>query len=185
MDQKLTTLGGMYALIGAHLAQLALNWHNDALIIRQRLNFFGTDVIPPNVVASSHFFFRGIRLFMAILILATTLSFEWCTSKDVICDSNVSHATHTFGALFGFFSGCIFLRVRSSKPLIRITQNILRFIIYGVAALCIFGMYMKKEEEPWCPWMEYERKCQDWCYRKDYSQSADLCKNVNFTICYN
>ena len=183
MDQNLFSLGGMYALVGAHLAQLVLNWHNDALIIRQRLNFFGTDVIPPDVVASSNFFVRGIRLLMAILILATTLSFKWCTSKDLICDSNVSHATHAFGALFGFFSGCIFLRVRSSKPLIRIIQNVLRFTIYGVAALCIFGMYMKMEEEAWCPWMEYERKCQDRCYEKPYNLSSDPCKNASFTIC--
>ena len=173
----------MYALIGAHLAQLILNWHNDAFILRQRLNFFGTTAKPPQVVASSNYFVRTIRLAIAVIILATTLNFEWCSKEDTICDTDISHVTHIYGAVFGVLSGCIFLRARRCKIPIRIAQNTLLVIIYGLAALWIFGNFWKKREEEWCPWIEYERKCQDLCYRKNFTESAGLCKNVSFTIC--
>ena len=64
------------------------------------------------------------RLLFAALTLGVALKFEWCADENY-CETGVSHATHAFGALFGLLSGCVFLRVRSTKRPIRIAQNIL------------------------------------------------------------
>ena len=153
--------GGLYALVAAHLAQLILNWHSDAFALRQRLNFFGnwcTKTRPQRPEAMPLGNMQRIaRLVFAALTLCVALKFE--TGED-----GVSHVTHAFGALFGLLSGCVFLRVRSSKRAIRIIQNILLVLICGFTILSIFGYYMTASDEQWCPWKEYETRCQEHCY---------------------
>ena len=169
----------MYALIGAHLAHLVLNWHNDAFVLRQRINCFGIDRKPPALSSSS--VLRSVRLLMVILILAFKINSTLSPEKDF---SEVSHVTHIFGALFGFLSGCIFLRARSAKKAIRYAQNIPLVLIYGSAALWIFSMFRMNTDKEWCPWIEYERKCQDQCYLHNKStSSAGLCADATFTLC--
>ena len=181
----------MYALVAAHIAQLLLNWHNDAFVLRQRINVYGAGLTsngvkkykPPEALPMSTFshLFRIGRLFCAALILIVTLKLH-CTHSD-FCDTDISHATHTFGALFGLLTGRIFLRVRSTKRPIRIGQNILLVLVYGFAALCIVAMYMKTSNDEWCPWIEYERVCQERCYRKNVTSAEHLCTKAKINLC--
>ena len=191
MDSNLNFSGGMYALVAAHIAQLLLNWHNDAFVLRQRVNIYGAGFTangvkkykPPVALPMNTFshLVRIGRLFCAGLTLIVTLKLHCTDSK--FCDTDISHATHTFGALFGLLTGCIFLRVRSTKRPIRVGQNILLVLVYGLAALWMFAMYMKTYDDEWCPWIEYERVCQDRCYRKSLNSTKTICTNVNINIC--
>ena len=159
---------------------MILNWHSDAFALRQRLNFFGeccpkrpTKPLRPEAMPLRNMW-RIARLLCAALTLGVTLKFESCADEKN-CKTGVSHATHAFGALFGLLSGCVFLRVRSTKRPIRIAQNILLVLILGFTILCIFGYYMTASFDQWCPWKEYEARCQEQCYVK----SIPLCYRLN------
>ena len=161
------SLGGLYALVAAHVALLILNWHSDAFALRQRLNFFGTfrtGTLRPEAMMLGKWKRIG-RLIFAVLTLGITLKFEWCTENN--CEHGVSHATHVFGALAGLLSGCVFLRTGRSKRPIQIAQNILLVLIYGSALLLIFGGYMSTDVDEWCSWEKFHKICQKRCYLKE------------------
>ena len=170
-------VGALYALVAAHVAQLILNWHNDAFALRQRLNFFGPlRTGSKNPQASMLGPWKRIgRLTFSVLTLALALKFESCNNDDD-CKGGVSHATHAFGALAGLLSGCVFLKVGRLKRPIRIVRNILFVFIYGMAVLCIFGMYMKAPDV--CSWAEFEKNCQNRCYLKQGTCLQNHCNDT-------
>ena len=178
----------MYALIAAHLAQLFLNWHDDALVLRQRVNFFndsksvkvGENPNPPKAMPLSGMY-RVFRLFFAAIVLIITLRFDWCSeSNKELCDTDVSHATHAFGALSGFLTGCIFLRSRSFKRPIHLLKNFLLIFVYGLSICYIISKhYMTVENgNKGCPWIEYERVCQSQCYCSLDSVTSAYCNST-------
>jgi hypothetical protein len=185
-------LAGVYALIAAHLAQLFLNWHNDAFVLRQRLNFFGdgnplNGALPPEALPA-FLPCRLFRLFAAGLVLIITLKFNWCNENlnNELCDTDVSHASHAFGALGGLLTGLIFLRARSFKRPIHFLKTVLFMLVYGLSFCYIINKYFfetyKEQSDTNCPWIEYEIECQKQCYQRNYTNDA---LNCTVSICQN
>ena len=138
--------GGTHALVAAHLAQLILNWHDDAFVLRQRTNClaYSTDTNQPQGHKAPHVlpgyaFLRWGRLLGALVVICATLKFAPCDNiRSHLCVHDghcacISHATHGFGALSGLFTGCLFLKVRHFKKRIKYFRTIL---------LCIFGLIL-------------------------------------------
>lgn len=183
----------MYALVAAHVAQLILNWHNDAFVLRQRINLFGRGTSingeekyePPEALPLSRIV-RMLRLIVAGLYIVVTLKFDWCTNNDDNCfDTDVSHATHLYGALAGLLTGCMFLRVRSYKRPVYLFQNFLLMLVYGVSICVIIGQYYKTANDDGniCNWIEYERVCQDKCYRRPRSLVMENNLTCTVSLC--
>ena len=173
----------MYALIAAHLAQLILNWHNDAFVLRQRLNLCGDkNVVSRPEAVAGYLPYRWIRLIVAGVALFTTLKFNWCSQKpNELCDTDTSHSAHTFGALGGLLTGLIFLRARSFKKPIYLLKNILFIFVYGLSVCYIINKYFfetYKNEGDKCPWIEYERVCQSQCYLEKCNESLNCTVNL-------
>ena len=177
----------MYGLVAAHIAQLIFNWHNDALVLRQRVNIFGggsslngeenhepPEAIPAPGVA------RVARLIVAVVVLGVTLKFKW--DADENDRSGVCHSTHAFGAIAGLLTGCIFLRVRGfSKRPVYLFKRFLLLLVYGAAFCVIIARFYHKSSEKGsdtCSWMEYERVCQDQCYLFRNSNDTNCTVNV-------
>jgi len=178
----------VYALIAAHLAQLLLNWHNDAFVLRQRVNLFGdrnssNGALPPEALPA-FLSWRLLRLFAAGLVLIVTLKFNWCKEdSNELCDTDVSHAAHAFGALGGLLTGLIFLRARSFKRPIHLFKNVLFMLVYGLSFCYIINKYFFEEtyngeREKNCPWIEYERVCQTQCYEHRYTDDLNCTVNI-------
>ena len=169
-------VGGMYALVGAHLAQLVLNWENDSFAMRQRMNFCGMkDVLydsrPPAVLPASRFV-RWFRLILALVVLGSTLK-PLPSCEDVEID-RVSHHAHLFGALSGILSGCIFLKVRTFTKQMRYIRNFLKYVFWFIILLVVLRFVIIRfkiakdpleEDQNYCPWFQYEKLCQDLCYQ--------------------
>ena len=184
----------MYALVAAHLAHLLLNWRNDSFILRQRINCGTVKNLtkkqithkPPQVLPASGLI-RWFRLVAALLVLIVTLKLETCSSDSMeVCDTDVSHTshnTHLFGALSGFMTGCLFLRARTFPKFCVKIKYLLLGVVYG-SLICYmitkFYNETTKTGREICPWIEYERVCQDQCYRKicntDLNCTVNLCK---------
>ena len=158
--------------MACHFAQLVFNWHNDSFVLRQRVNFFHDEKSsngekhhkPPEAFPMPRLV-RLFRLTLSTIILIFILTQNWC-GKDAseLCDGYVSHTTHAFGALIGFLSGSIFLRVRSFKRPFYIFQITLFILLYGFAFVWMFGRFYYFKMNDNCPWVEYERLCQHQCY---------------------
>ena len=179
----------MYALIAAHLAHLILNWSNDSFVLRQRINCFSFETSAdkkkihklPQVLPASGLV-RWFRLFAAVLVLIVTLKLDSCSSDPKkLCDTDVSHITHTFGALSGLMTGCIFLRARSFKPVVLKFKYLLLGIVYSLSFYYIihkFYIEATQNEGEICPWIEYERVCQDQCYRNKCNTDLNCTVNI-------
>ena len=103
---------------------------------------------------------------MALLIVIMIQN--WCDSdKSELCDRDVSHATHAFGALAGILTGSIVLNVRIVNRPLFIFRRTLLILIYGFAILWIFANYYSSLKNNDCPWIEYEALCQRQCYIPD------------------
>ena len=112
------------------MAQLILNWHDDAFVLRQRTNCVRYSANEPQDHKAPHVLpgyalLRWGRLLGALVVIFGTLKYG--DSDDI------SHATHGFGALSGLFTGCLFLKVRHFKKCIRYFRTIL---------LCVFGLIL-------------------------------------------
>lgn len=172
----------MYALISAHLAHLIWNWSNDSLVLRQRVNCIGAGNLkndvgthkPPHVLPASRYV-RWFRLIAALLVLIVTLKFDYGDKPD---DMHVSHTTHAFGALAGLTTGCIFLKARSSIRIVHTLKVVLLMFVYSFPICYIITEYYKahyESHEKVCPWIEYERVCQNQCYLKIQSGQGTNC----------
>ena len=173
-------VGGMYALVGAHLAQLVLNWENDSFAMRQRTNFCGmgddqNEQQPPAVLPASRLI-RWFRLILALVVLGFTLKpLPTCEKVEI---DRVSHHAHLFGALSGILSGCIFLKVRTFTKQMRYIRNFLKYVFWFIIFLVILQFAIirfnvakhqaywtiLRNDQAYCPWNEYEKLCQDDCY---------------------
>ena len=183
-------IGGVFALVAAHLAQSIFNWHNDSFVLRQRVNLFRESSKrdgshkPPEALPIRGLW-RMLRLIITIIILIASInSIKFTCIRDELCDHDVSHATHVFGALAGLLTGMIFLKVRSFKRPFYIFQNILFILLYGIALIWIFGRLYNALQNDYCPWVEYEEVCQRQCYRPDENhQFNNSVYNCTVNLC--
>ena len=163
----------MYALVGAHLAQLVLNWENDSFAMRQRMNICGIgedkrEQKPPAVLPASRLI-RWFRLILALVVLCFTLQ-----PIDHVSIDAISNKAHLFGALSGVLSGCTFLKVRNKQVTkqMRYMRNILKYafwfsISYVIVQFIVIRFEVAKgfeERQEYCPWFQYECICQKRCY---------------------
>ena len=167
------------------MAQLVLNWHDDAFVLRQRMNCLGYS---PNEHSShkaphalpEYGYLRWCRLFLALIVIFGTLQLAPCDDNQRhLCDYDVSHVTHSFGALSGLLAGCLFLKVRHFKKCIRYFRNTL-LGIYGFIVSAVIIKFLLEEfddDKEHLSWNEYETMCQNQCYGQRMN-----C-NANVTIC--
>ena len=192
----------MYALVGAHLAQLVLNWENDSFALRQRTNFCGmgddeNEQQPPAVLPASRLI-RWFRLILALVVLGFTLKpLPICEKFET---DRVSHPAHLFGALSGILSGWIFLKVRNFTKQMHYIRNFLKYVFWFIIFLVILvfvilrfkiakdtgkDLFFFGIDQKYCPWFEYEKLCQDLCYDRAHSngtQCAELKENCGFKL---
>ena len=171
----------MYALVGAHLAQLVLNWENDSFAMRQRMNICGmgdhtNEQKPPAVLPASRII-RWFRLLLALVVLCLTLK-PLPQKCEVLGFDPISHRAHLFGALSGVLSGWIFLKARKCTKQMQNIRNMLKYVFWFIIFLVVlqfaivrFNVAKDKaywtilrNDQAYCPWNEYEKLCQDDCY---------------------
>merc|ERR1712061_403254 len=104
-------------------------------------------------------YLRLCRLFLPLLVIFSTLELAPCDdSRHHLCDYDVSHVTHSFGALSGLLAGCLFLKARHFKKCIRYFRNTLLciygFIISAVIVKFLLEVYDNDKEQ--ISWKEYE-----------------------------
>ena len=190
----------MYALVGAHLAQLLLNWQNDSFVMRQRMGIgiigMGDDAIeqkPPAVLPK--FYLRWWRLIFALLVLCLTLK-----PLDHESIDDISHKTHLFGALSGVLSGFIFLKMRNRQVTTQMNymRNSLKYAFWFLISYVIvrfISIQFKvakgfENDQNYCPLSEYECICQSQCYPTpsvqlpacNFTISVSLQKNCSFNL---
>ena len=191
----------MYALVGAHLAQLVLNWENDSFALRQRTNFCGmgddqNEQQPPAVLPASRLI-RWFRLILALVVLGFTLKpLPTCEKVEI---DRVSHHAHLFGALSGILSGCIFLKVRTFTKQMRYIRNFLKYVFWFIIFLVILqfvvirfkiakepekDLFFLGKDQNYCPWYQYEKLCQDLCYKREHS-NVTRCTQIKETCGFN
>ena len=138
MKIYISFVGGVFALIAAHLSHLFLNWNDDTFVFRQSIDWDGRrtndkkDHKPPQALPS--IFARNIR-YVRLLIVLLLLIFELVESSYRLGSNNVSHAAHAFGALAGFIMGIIFLRARYLRAYEKKMKNVLVVVFYAFAFL--------------------------------------------------
>jgi hypothetical protein len=179
----------VYALIAAHIAHLILNWGNDSVVMVQRMSCIsgrnssrGEKNRKPHFTLPASGLIRWFRLFVAALILFMTLQHKPChsNSKDTcaLTPTDVSHATHFFGAVSGLLTGCIFLQARNLNSRIELGKKILLTSVYGLSIGCVIVKFYDNAEQV-CPWMDYEWQCQNQCYLRNLTNS----RNCNVSLC--
>ena len=154
---------------------MIFNWHNDSFVLRQRLNFCrdhkskaGEQIHKPPKALPMPRLWRIFRLFISMALLIVIIKQNLCKNdKSELCDKDVSHATHFFGAFAGLLTGTIVLNVRSYNRPLYIFRRTLLILIYGFAILWIFANYYSSLRNNDCPWIEYEALCQRQCYIPD------------------
>ena len=175
-------LGGMYALVGAHLAQLVLNWENDSFAMRQRINICGmgnyaNEQKPPAVLPASRII-RWFRLLLALVVLCLTLKPLPQNCAFLGLDP-ISHRAHLFGALSGVLSGWIFLKARKCTKQMHNIRNMLKYVFWFIIFLVILQFAIirfnvakhqaywtiLRNDQAYCQWNEYEKLCQDEGYK--------------------
>ena len=197
----------MYALVGAHLAQLVLNWENDSFVVRQRMGIgiieMGEDASeqkPPAVLPASRLI-RWFRLILALLVLCLTLK---PLDHESIYD--ISHKTHLFVALSGVLSGFIFLKMRNKQFTKQMknekyVRNILKYAFWFLISYVILRFISIRfkvakgfvNDQDHCPWFQYECICQQQCYPDPKSPLAacnitisdELVKTCGFNLTCN
>ena len=173
----------MYALVGAHLAQLVLNWENDSFAMRQRMNICGmgnhtNEQKPPAVLPASRII-RWFRLLLALVVLCLTLKPlpQNCWAKGI---DPISHRAHLFGALSGVLSGWIFLKARKCTKQMHNIRNMLKYVFWFIIFLVILQFAIirfnvaknqaywtiLRNDQAYCQWNDYEKLCQDDCYTR-------------------
>ena len=169
-------VGGVFALIAAHLSHLFLNWNDDTFVFRQSVDWDGRrtndkkDHKPPQALPS--IVARNIR-YVRLLITLVLLIFELAESRYRLGANNVSHAAHFFGALAGFIMGIIFLRARYLRAYEKKLKNVLLLIACGLPFSIILIKHYQKlkiyrtiplSNCPFIYWKDYEKACQEACY---------------------
>ena len=126
--------GGCYSLIGAQLATLILNWHEDHAIVFRRFRTHKT----PKILHGK--LIRNLKLFgLVIFMICDVIVFYYKSNSDI------SYVAHAFGFISGFFIAFIITRDRIetawekySKIILAVIFAILFFI--GVLwNFCVFG----------------------------------------------
>jgi hypothetical protein len=187
-------LGGVYALIAAHLSHLFLNWNDDTYVFRQSINWDGRKTNeckehkPPQALPAEcarNIRYVRLSITLAFLLLESTK----CFYNE--CPTNVSYWAHGFGALSGFIMGIIFLRARFLRKTEKQLKYALLLIAYGLPLSYVMIQYGRKFKKYNTPpysnchlvhWAKYEEVCQDTCYRRNHTNIEEsICKEL-FTI---
>ena len=126
--------GGCYSLIGAQLATVILNWHEDHAIVFRRFRTHKTAKILHGKLI------RNLKLFgLVIFMICDVIVFYYKSNSDI------SYVAHAFGFISGFFIAFFITRDRIettwekySKIILAVMFAILFFI--GVLwNFCVFG----------------------------------------------
>ena len=123
---------------------------------------------------------RWGRLLCALLVIFVTLRLAPCGEEwNNLCDNDVSHVTHSFGALSGLLAGLIFLKVRHFKKHTRVFRNILLCVYFFMVSGVIIQFLLERfgTDKEHLPWSKYESMCQHQCY--EYEKNS----NCTVTLC--
>ena len=183
-------LGGVYALVAAHLAHLALNWNDDAFVLRQRVNCNGqrsningnprknksAHSVPAHLARN----IRYVRLFSTLFLVIWEI-YTCAGSSSEYCNKDVSYTCHMCGAVSGLIAGYIFLTARHRKTVVKILKHVLFICVYGffLEYIALRGSVCQNGQKGNCTWIEYERQCQDICYLHKYTIRDSLNNTCN------
>ena len=172
----------MYGLVFANVSHLLLNWGNDNFVLVQRPN---CSKINPKDEKNTPFALpplfsvKWTRLVMAVAVVVLMI-YESMESPST--SSSVSLLAHLFGAVGGFLTGCIFLEARNKNKWIQVGKVLLLGLVFGISISVVgykFSFELESKNQT-CSWNQYEKMCQEKCYKEIFNGSGNCTK---FSIC--
>ena len=195
--------GGLYSLLGAHIAHILLNWHEDKMnfYVRCRGNSLPMPVPKDEIFTNPRL--RFIRLFVIVLWVLIDVAITWYVKWGVCnfdvqksCKSDISYSCHFFGFITGLLLGMALIKTNSRKNK-NVKKTLKIFSGFLFVTMLIFLVYWDhtsylKEYEyilkySNCNLTTFTKTCQAKCYcgmnNASLSQHPTFKPCGNFTIC--